>query len=97
MLFLFLARVNLITEATGSSWPTGSVVGLGAIEHARGSGEWDVWVVEGLRNGGWRGPFDQLRMGFFMVVVLKLEHNVTRPPSVYVGKPPQKEASLPAW
>lgn len=36
MLFLFLACVNLITEAMGSSGPTGSVVGTRVTENAHG-------------------------------------------------------------
>lgn len=45
MLFLFLACVNLITEAMGSSWSTGRVVGMGVTEHIPWLREWDVWVV----------------------------------------------------
>lgn len=52
---------GLSQEATGGSWPPGSAVLTGAA----GSGKWDAWVAEGLKNGGWTGPFDQWRMGFY--------------------------------
>lgn len=63
MLFLFLAGVNLITEATGSSWPAGSVVDMGAqgVFMARGVGQ-----VGGQGSEKWRmdrAIFGQQRIG----------------------------------
>lgn len=45
---------------------------------------------------GREGPFWPAEDGAFVVAALRLGHNVTRPPSVSVGKHPQKEANLSA-
>lgn len=59
-------------------------------------GEWDVWVVGGLRNGGWRGPFDWLRMGFLQW--LYGSRDIMSPgPQLYLLARLLKERPIFAW